>query len=162
MPVVFLTKNKISNMLMLRIPVTRLPRPYGHGVELEYMTEQDKKDQFDFFGQPVPATEPAVLRLYKKWQELFGFERKKLTTNRRTKIRARLKVFTEQELTLALETASQDPGTLGHNRLNRPFTDLVNIFRNDERVDMYLDMAERINNTTRLQADDRPAEAEYF
>ena len=121
-----------------------------------------KEPQLEFFGQPVLAPEPAVLRLYVRWQELFDFQRKKLTPNRRTKIKARLKTFTEQELELVLETASQDPGTLGHNRLNRPFTDLVNIFRNDERVDMYLDMAERIQSTRNLQANDEQPRAEYF
>lgn len=119
-------------------------------------------DQIDIFGFAPASDNPAIARLFKKWQELFDFHRKKLTANRRTKIKARLRTFTEAELELVLETASQDPGTLGRNRLNRPFTDLVNIFRNDERVDMYLDMAERVSSSRRMQASEAPPESKYF
>jgi hypothetical protein len=112
----------------------------------------DTAVQEDMFGAPADAPPPPtkteqkdrdIQALFQLWQELFDFPRRTLSPERRRHLSGRLNSFTRAQLELVLRTAATDPGTLGQNRHSRPYTDLPNIFRNDARVDMYLEMAER-------------------
>lgn len=126
----------------------------------------DKGIQTDLWTQPLTKAEARELHiqtLYTLWLELGGFKRA-LSPERRKKVNARLNSYTVEQLELVLRTAFADPGTLGQNRTRTPYTDLVNIFRNDARVDMYLEMAERGGDrrTVNLVPRDDAGRAERF
>lgn len=74
------------------------------------------------------------------WRGIFSREDSIWTTARHTKVCEALAKFGLEKCKLVLRIAALDPNTRGENKLNRPFDDLVNIFRNEERVEMYLRM----------------------
>lgn len=100
-------------------------------------------------------------RLHKLWQELFDKAGCSFTIMRRRHTSKMLVRYGFDTCSLVLEVAARDPNTRGHNRLNRPFDDLVNIFRNEERVDMYIAMGKLTNRLAgHLGPSDAPADAE--
>ena len=81
-----------------------------------------------------------INRLFLLWKDLLDWPRATLTPNRKKKLGARLKRYSVADLESVLRIAANDPSTRGQNRFNRPYDDIMNIFRNDERVEMYLRM----------------------
>jgi hypothetical protein len=95
----------------------------------------------------MPPTDDAVSdrqvqELFDYWRDRFDFPARRLTNNRRKHILRVLPHYTMEQLKRVLDTAAADPNCRGQNRNHRPYDDLVNIFRNEERVDFYLRLAE--------------------
>lgn len=102
-------------------------------------------------------------QLYEEWKVVCNYPRAKFTKERRRLTSRMLGVYSLEQLQRVLRTAAADPNTRGQNRLNRPFDDMVNIFRNEERVDMYLRMADmQEQRVGRMIPDSGPARSERF
>lgn len=90
-----------------------------------------------------PATneeQVLVQQVFSFWQAHLGTERKTLTKERADKIVARLRSgFTVEELQRAILVVQNLPFWRGQNNRNRPYDDIVNIFRNDTRVQNFLE-----------------------
>lgn len=101
-------------------------------------------DQLTLFSLPAKEDprDKLVQELYEYWRDRFDFPNRRLTPNRRKHILRVLPHYTIAQLKLVLDTAAADPTCRGQNRNQRPYDDLVNIFRNEERVDYYLRLAE--------------------
>lgn len=84
-------------------------------------------------------------QLFKLWQEQFDKGGCSLTDERRRLTSKMLARYGYDVCVQVLLIAAADENTRGKNRLNRPFDDLVNIFRNEERVDMYISMGKLTN-----------------
>lgn len=82
---------------------------------------------------------PEVWELYRYWQQVMGYPDRRLTAERVEKLEARLNAgFTVAQLREALHKASMDGWWRGINPRNTPYDDIVNIFRNDMRVEKFL------------------------
>lgn len=101
--------------------------------------------------------------LFNLWQVLFDRRTSSFTKSRKHHVALARKKFTLEQCELVLRTAAADPNTRGRNKLNRPFDDLPNIFRNEERVEMYLRMAQLADRRTpNLVPDEGPARSERY
>lgn len=84
--------------------------------------------------------------VFEHWQERIpNAKRKSLTNDRKQKIAARLKSFSAEQLCRAIDAVSVDAFSLGVNDRKTPYTDFVTIFKNDSKVDYFLDMADRFD-----------------
>lgn len=111
----------------------------------------------------IEATPERVQEVFVYWQSKFGYEKRRLTATRTRHIKLALKHYTLRQLKTVLDYAAQDPGTRGQNRNNRPYDDIPNIFRNEERIDLYLTLAARVDRrASGLVPDDRPHESAEF
>lgn len=132
------------------------------------MADFNRDDQMQLFesGESVAQNKQAemlsIQELFEYWKELFGFPNRRLTAGRLRHLRLVLKHYTKEQLRLVLETAAVDPGCRGQNANNTPYDDIVNIFRNEERVDRYLQMAERTNRKTPDLTPQAGHRSEYF
>ena len=93
----------------------------------------------DLFDQKATKTGDIVLEVFEFWQKTLGYERRRFTPGRKSKIRARLKNFTKEELFAVILVVANDPWWRGANDRSTPYDDIINIFRNDERVELFLD-----------------------
>lgn len=95
----------------------------------------------DLFDQKVPETDDNVLEVFMFWQKTMGYERRRYTIARRKKIKARLKIFSKEQLFAVIRVVAADPWWRGANDRDTAYDDIMNIFRNDERVEQLLDKA---------------------
>jgi hypothetical protein len=86
----------------------------------------------------------AVHEVFEEWVRLMSKPpQTKLTDERRDKIKARLKSFSVDQLKKALVGVTRDPFYMGLNDVNRPYNDLMTVFRNDSKVEEFLEIVER-------------------
>lgn len=145
-------------------------------------------DQKDLFGAPLTRKAAAALRrklhaearriereriiaarhadaqeLFRAWQELFDKQESRFTKDRQWHTSKMLEIFPKAKLLEVLQIAARDPNTRGDNRLHRPFDDMVNIFRNEERVEMYLSMGRlQDRRAPNLTPKNTPSQSERF
>ena len=93
----------------------------------------------DLFDQKVPETDDKVLEVFTYWQKVMGYERRRYTIARKKKIKARLKIFSKEQLFAVIRVVAGDPWWRGVNDRDTAYDDIMNIFRNDERVEQLLD-----------------------
>jgi hypothetical protein len=85
----------------------------------------------------VAETDTAEQRIFDHWQQQRRKPRARFTANRRKKIQARLKDFTEPDLFRAIDGVAFDPWNDRHLH-----DDLTVIFRNAEQVEKFLALAD--------------------
>ena len=74
--------------------------------------------------------------IFEEWRkQTQRTESTRLTAERRDKIRARLKSFSVDELKKALIGVKNDPFYMGFNEMNKPYNDIITIFKNDSKVE---------------------------
>lgn len=95
----------------------------------------------DLFGEV--DLKDQVREVYMYWREVMEYPTRKLTPARRTKIEARLKSYSVEQLKAVALFVSTDQWWRGRNNRNTAYDDIVNIYRNDERVDMLLGSASK-------------------
>ncbi len=108
--------------------------------------------QRELFTKKALKEVDSIREVFECWQKVMGYERRRFTYGRKQKIRARLRTFTVNELKKAILVASNDPWWRGKNDRNTPYDDIMNIFRNDERVELFLERKE--SNEDDLLPDD--------
>ena len=84
-------------------------------------------------GSPEPVQE-----LFEYWRDRSGHSHAKLTTERRAKIRARLKRFRPDELRRAIDGACANPFYTGDNDRSQRYDFPETIFKNDAAVDRHM------------------------
>ena len=89
-----------------------------------------------------------VKEIFLYWQTTLGFEERGLTKERRAKITSRLKTYEVDQLKAVIDFIQTDPWWRGKNPRNCPYDDIVNIFRNDTRVEQLLNQASKQSNKT--------------
>lgn len=90
----------------------------------------------------LPPDKPAatVKAIFDHWKAARGKPRAGLTDQRRRKIQARLKRFTPDELRTAIDAVALDPWDE-----RAKFDDLAILFRSDDQVERFLELADRAN-----------------
>jgi hypothetical protein len=81
----------------------------------------------------------AVRVVFDHWRQVSGKERTTLTADRKTRIKARLKKFTIEELKAAIDGAHQNPFYLGDNPQQQYYGDITTIFKSDSAVEKHRD-----------------------
>lgn len=94
--------------------------------------------------ESLDVLESQIRQVFSAWQDIMGYPSRQLTTKRRTLIRGRLKHFSVEQLIQALQVAASDPFWRGQNDRNTPFDDILNLFRNDERVEGFISRSSTI------------------
>jgi hypothetical protein len=93
-------------------------------------------------GDPATAREEQVLRIGKRWQEIMGYENRRLTKSRKGVINARLKDgFSEADWEDVLQFISKSSFHRGKNPTNRAYDDLVHFAGSTEKFERNLDAA---------------------
>lgn len=96
-----------------------------------------------FDSGPATGAE-STRRIFEHWQETVkGKSTARFTPGRRSKIEARQRSFSEEELLRAIDEAARDPFLNGENDRQRSYTDFKTIFRSDEKVEELLEAAAR-------------------
>ena len=97
-----------------------------------------------------------VREIYEHWVAVMQFPRKRaLTKDRRLRILSRLREgYTVRQLREVATKASQVPFWRGVNRWNKPFDDIINIYKHAQRVDMFLDLCNSETNQEAMMATD--------
>lgn len=105
---------------------------------------------------PPPPDKPAatISAIFEHWRTVRGKGRAQLTDNRRRKIQARLKRFTPDELRAAIDAVALDPWDERHR-----YDDLTVLLRNDEQVERFLELADRVRGDAPVNGDVPTAEA---
>lgn len=85
-----------------------------------------------------------IHEVFEYWQKQLGFEGRRLTQQRREKIQARLVDYSVDQLKRVIDYVKTDPWWRGQNERRTPYDDIINIFRNETRVDQFL---HKIKNT---------------
>lgn len=92
--------------------------------------------------QPVEKPDEAR-EVFEHWQARLGSPRMTLTSDRRTRIRSRLKAKSVEDLKKAIDGVLNDPHLMGQNDRGRAYTDFATIFKSDGYVERLIDLAER-------------------
>lgn len=117
----------------------------------------------DLFNTPEAPSEAAQVReVFEHWQVVMGYTKKSLTSERRAKIKSRLKVFSVADLKRTIDIVSVDPWWRGENSNRKAYDDIVNIFRNDTRVENFLDNAGPARSGRSLFANQNPNQEDSF
>lgn len=103
---------------------------------------QDIPDAEKKKGQPKKAT--AVREVYEYWLEATGRSatRYKLTAERRSKIEARLRGFSIEDVKKAIDYVAQSEFHRGDNDRNQRYDDITTICVNDTRMEGYRNLQE--------------------
>lgn len=86
----------------------------------------------------IDQVTPDTMEVFRYWQEVLGYQRRKMTWARDRAIHARLKHFTIAQLKRVVDIVRNDAWWRGANARNTPYDDIINIFRNDMRVEKFL------------------------
>lgn len=109
------------------------------GAQQGHNTEEGKEgEEQNRSGSDKPNTDSAVREVFEHWQETSGHNRAKLTTDRRQKIRARLRTFSADELKEAIANACSDPFYQGDNDRGTRYDWIETLLKNDAAVDRHL------------------------
>jgi len=84
-----------------------------------------------------------VKSVFNYWQGVMGKELFKLTPKRRDKIKTRLKSFSIQQLCLAIDGCKSSDYHQGLNDRQTEYNDLELIFRTDDNVEKFMEMAKK-------------------
>ena len=88
--------------------------------------------------ESLDVIESQIRQVFSAWQDIMGYQSRNLSSKRKTLIRSRLKTFSVDQLIQALQVAAASPFWRGQNDRNTPYDDIVNLFRNDERVEGFI------------------------
>lgn len=112
------------------------------------------------FSDPEDGEETlaGIQAVFDDWKVVMDYPHRKLTPKRRKHLSARLKNYSVDQLKQVLRIAARDPWWRGQNNRNTPYDDITNLFRNDERVDLFLSRG----MTRDLSASAQPIETEEF
>ena len=112
------------------------------------------------FSDPEPEKEnqAAIEEVFSDWKTVMEYPTRRLTPARRRFISGRLRHYSVEQLKQVIRIVAKDAWWRGKNNRNQPYDDIVNIFRNDDRVDMFLSKGQ----TRDLSASDKPIETEEF
>lgn len=107
--------------------------------------DSDSESEKDLRPSSSSTTQPgkpaaAVTEIFEHWRTVRAHPRAKLTDGRRRKITARLKRFDAATLCRAIDAVALD---VWDERAK--FDDLVIVFRSDEQVEKFLELADRAN-----------------
>ena len=101
-------------------------------------TEEETEDtNVSLSGKPDP-----IGAVWKHWVHVSDRPKSKLLKNRRQKIRARLRTYSEEELRRAIDSAHRNPFYLGDNARGTYYGDIETIFKSDEAVSRHLAWAD--------------------
>lgn len=130
-------KNKLRVTTVTLTPVT--------ATETETETElQVAKATLSSSGKPNvdPGRNGAAVReVFDYWREKTGHKDCLLTTDRKTKIQSRLRVFTVEQLKRAIDAASVDSFLQGDNDRGKRFDYPETIFKNDASAEKWMHAA---------------------
>ena len=111
--------------------------------QLRDETRQDKEEE----GTSVPLSTSGpkvddVRHIFDHWCSAMGKRKSaKMTSDRRTKIQARLRDgYSVADLEQAITNAAADSWTMGDNDRHKAFNDITTLFKGGASVDRYLDM----------------------
>jgi len=83
-----------------------------------------------------------VRRVFDAWKQDTGHDRAKLDQKRRSRIAARLKDFTPEQLITVIEHRHHDPFLMGKNDLGKVYDGVETLFRDTAQVERLLDLTE--------------------
>jgi|GEM_PF-6276215 len=83
-----------------------------------------------------------VKEVFEYWQTMFDKSKTKLTEDRRTKIRGRLKTHSVEELKSAIDGCAGSRHHMGYNDSKKIYNSIDLIFRNAGKVDEFIDIHE--------------------
>lgn len=86
----------------------------------------------------ISQVPPEVMEVFSYWQQELGYYKRSINWERDRTITARLKSFTVAQLKRVVDIVKNDAWWRGKNNRNTPYDDIINIFRNDTRVEQFL------------------------
>ena len=90
--------------------------------------------------EPVNKESEQVQLLFEFWQKVMNKSNVKLSTGRKSKITARLKDYSFDEIYQAIENCSKSKFHMGMNDNNKQYNDIELICRNCEKLESFRDM----------------------
>lgn len=85
------------------------------------------------------TTAAAVEDIFKFWQQEMGKPLAKLTAGRRTKVEARLKLFSVEDIKRAIRGCKSSAFHMGQNDSGTLYNSLELICRNDEKIEFFME-----------------------
>lgn len=96
--------------------------------------------------RPEPKVVSQEREIFLHWQRVLDKPRSKLTPERRTRVRARLRDgYTVEDIKKAIDAVASSDWHRGSNNADREFTDLVLICQNGSKLESYIDLWDREN-----------------
>ena len=80
-----------------------------------------------------------VKEVFAYWQAVMNLQKKRLTPERRAKIKSRLKTYSAQEIKQAIDGCKSTPHNMGVNNRNTPYNDIELICRTDTNLERFRD-----------------------
>jgi hypothetical protein len=88
--------------------------------------------------------QPAILEIFKYWQDTFGFHERSLTAERRKYLKTLIgRKYPLDRMKRAIDNTRASAWQMGDNDRNQPYNDVEHIFRNEARADQRAAMVPR-------------------
>lgn len=100
--------------------------------------KEGKKEKEGKQGKEINSEQAHMV--FKHWQNIMNKPNSKLTTGRLSKIVARLKVYSFDDVCMAIENCSKSKFHMGNNDQNKQYNDIELICRNGEKLETFRDM----------------------
>lgn len=158
---------KLGPTRVLCVALARLIARLCQGTitQIDTAKELDRLARYSAGLTPVKSTETKSTakeedEVFEFWKKATGKTKYTFTTDRRLKIRARLKKHTVNEIKQAIEWICNEPFYAGENKDNKVYNDIELICRSDSKLEGYLDRARECGITeTKDMVSESKAEA---